>query len=112
MDVELGRMDIIMEVLLLSSHVALPREGHLEAAVHIMAHVGQKYNSRLVFNPSYPEIDHSVFKECDWSEFYRAAKEAIPVNAPEPHGSEVDIRMFVDSDHAGDTISCRSRSGS
>ena len=40
--VELGRIDIITEVLLLSSHVALPREGHLEAAVHVMAHVGQK----------------------------------------------------------------------
>ena len=61
-------------------------------------------------DPSYPEIDHSVFKECDWSEFYRDVKEAIPVNAPEPHGKEVDIRMFVDSDHAGDEVSCRSRS--
>ena len=39
--VELGRIDIILEVLLLSSHVALPIEGHLEAAVHAMAHVGQ-----------------------------------------------------------------------
>ena len=38
--IELGRVDIMMEVSLLSSHVALPREGHLEAAVHVMAHVG------------------------------------------------------------------------
>ena len=106
--VELGRIDIITKVSLLSSHVALPREGHLEAAVHVMAHVGQKYNSRLVYDPLYPEIDHSVFKECDWSEFYRDAKEAIPVNAPEPCRKEVDICMFVDSDHAGDKVSCRS----
>ena len=33
------------------------------------------------------------------------------MKAQEPHGKEVDIRMFVDSDHAGDKISCRSRSG-
>ena len=59
----------------------------------------------------YPEIDHSVFKECDWLEFYRDAKEAIPVNAPEPSGKKVDLCMFVDSDHAGDKISCRSKSG-
>ena len=103
--IEQGRIDIITEALLLSSHVALPREGHLEAAVHVMAHVGQKYNSRLVHDPSYPEIDHSIFKECDWSEFYRDAKEAIPVNAPEPCGKVVDICMFVDSDHAGDKVS-------
>ena len=67
----------------MSSHVALPREEHLEAAVHIMAHVGQRYNFRLVYDPSYPEIDHSVFEKCAWSEFCMDAKEAIPMNAPE-----------------------------
>ena len=52
--------------------------------MHVIVDIDQKYNSRLVYDPSYPEIDHSVFKECDWSEFYRDAKEAIPVNAPKP----------------------------
>ena len=82
--IELGRIDKITKVSLLSSHVALPRKGHLDAAVHVMVHVGQRYISRLVDDPSYLEIDHSVFKECEWSEFYRDAKEVIPVNAPEP----------------------------
>ena len=41
--IELERIDIITKVSLLSSHVALPREGHLEAVVHVMAHVGQRY---------------------------------------------------------------------
>ena len=93
----------------IGAEIFLPREEHLEAAVHVMVIVGQKYNSRLVHNPSYPEINHSVFKECGWPEFYRDTKEAIPMNAPEPHGKEVDTRMFVDSDHAGDKVSCRSR---
>ena len=52
--VKLGRIDIITKVLLLSSCVVLPREGHLQAAVHVMAHVGQRSNSRLVYDPSYP----------------------------------------------------------
>ena len=82
--VKLRRIDIITQVSLLSSYVALPRVGHLQAAVHIMAHIGQRYNFRLVYDPSYPEIDHSVFIECDWSECYRDAKEAVSVNAPEP----------------------------
>ena len=84
MDDQIERVDIITEVLLLSSHVASPREGHLEAAIHVMAYVGQRYYSRLMYDPSYPERDHSVFKECDCSEVYRDAKEAIPMNAPEP----------------------------
>ena len=75
-----------------------------------MVHVGQRYNSRLVYDPSYPEIDHSAFKKCDLSEFYRDVKEAIPINAPEPWGKEVNIHMFVDSDHTGDKVPHRSRS--
>ena len=43
--IELGRIDIMTEGWLLSSHIALPREDHLEAAVHVMAHISQKYNS-------------------------------------------------------------------
>ena len=39
--VELGRIDMITKVALLSYLIALPREGHLKAAVHVMAHVGQ-----------------------------------------------------------------------
>ena len=64
--IELGRIYIITKVSLLSSHVALPREGHLDAAVHAMAHVGWKYNSSLVYDPLCPEIDHSVIQKYDW----------------------------------------------
>ena len=67
--IELVRINIITKMSLLSFHVALLREGHLEAAVHIMAHVGQRHSSRLIYDPSYPEINHSIFKECDCSEF-------------------------------------------
>ena len=35
---------------------------HLEASVHIMAYVGQKYSSRLAYDPMYPDMDHNVFK--------------------------------------------------
>ena len=35
----------------------------------------------------------------------------MSVNAPGSCGKEVDICMFVDSDHAEDKVSCRSRSG-
>ena len=62
-------------------------------------------------DPLYPEIDCNVFKECDWPELYRDAKEAIPMDTPEPGGKEVDFGMYMDSDHAGDKVSCRSRSG-
>ena len=103
--IELEKIDIITKVLLFSSHVALPSEGCSDATVHTMVPVGQRYNSRLVHYPLYPEIDHNGFKKFDWSEFYHDAKEAIPVNSPEPQGKEVNTCMFVDSDYAGDKVS-------
>ena len=51
--IEKGRIDIITKVSLLSPHVALPREGHLETAVHVIAHIGHRYNSRLLYDPTY-----------------------------------------------------------
>ncbi len=40
--VELGHIDIATEVSLLSLHLALPCEGHLELALHIMGYLQQK----------------------------------------------------------------------
>ena len=109
--IDLGRINTITKVLLLSFYLALPRKAYLDAAVHVMTHVGERYDSRLVYNFSYLEIDCSVIKKCDCPEFYEDAKEAIPMNAPEPQGKKVDICMFVDSDHGGDKIFCKLKSG-
>jgi hypothetical protein len=53
----------------------------------------------------------SLSKKRDWKEFYAEAKEAIPLDAPEPRGKEVDLRLYVDSDHAGVKVTKRSRTG-
>ena len=34
---------------------------------------------------------------------------ALPMNAPEPRSSKVDIYMFVDSNNTWDEVPCRSR---
>ena len=109
--VELGRVDMITEVSLLASQLANPREGHLETVFHMFAYLKNKHNSRMVFDPTYPEIDMSVFKKCDWKHFYGEVKEAIPLNTPKLCSKEVDLHMFVDSDHAGDNLTRRSRTG-
>ena len=102
---------MIVEVSVLASHIAMPREGHLIAAYHVFAYSKKHHNSRLVFDPSYPEIDMSTFTSHDWKEFYGNLQEAIPPNAPPPLGKYMDLRMYVDSDHAGDKSNRRSRTG-
>jgi len=104
-------VDIITEVSTLASHMAMPREGHLDALFDVFCYLKRKHNSRLVSDHTYPEIKWDAFKEHDWKHFYGDVAEAIPPDAPEPRGKEVDLRMFVDSDHAGDKLTRRSRSG-
>eukprot|EP00804_Cyclotella_cryptica_P028067 CCRYP_017276-RA/>CCRYP_017276-RA protein AED:0.08 eAED:0.14 QI:0/0/0/1/0.25/0.2/5/0/724 len=108
---ELGRIDICTEVSMLSSFAAMPREGHLEAALHVFSYLKLRSNSRLIFDPKEPNVGESDFVECDWSDFYLGAEEALPPNAPKPLGKGVTLRMFVDSDHAGDKVSRRLRTG-
>jgi hypothetical protein len=40
---EIGRVDILHEVSLLSQYQAAPRQGHMEQALHIFAFLDKKY---------------------------------------------------------------------
>ena len=96
----------------MASQMAMPREGHLEVVLYVFAYIRQKYNSRMEFNPTYPVIDMNDFTECKWKGFNGDLKEAIPPNAPEERGEEVDLSGYVHSDHAGEKKASRSRSDS
>jgi hypothetical protein len=110
--VEIGRIDIITEVSLLASHLAMPRMGHLMQVWHIYAFLKQRHNGCLIFDPTYPRIDLNDFKDGeDWKEAYGDVKEPRPSNAPKPRGRGVVVRVFVDSDHAGEALTRRSRTG-
>ena len=67
--VELGRVDICCEVSMLSSHLCLPREGHLQQVYHIFAYLKANHNARLVFDPSYLPMNPNQFQRKDWRTF-------------------------------------------
>ena len=63
----MGRIDIANEASQLSSYLAMPRRGNVLRALHVMSHLKVKHDSRLVLDPSYPEIDVSEFEmNRDW----------------------------------------------
>jgi len=108
--VELGRLDIYIDVALLSSHMCQPRIGHLQV-LHIFAHLKHHENSNMVFDPNYITWAAEEFIQQDWSEFYKDATEQLPTNAPPPRGQAVQINAFVDADHAGNRVTRRSHTG-
>jgi len=112
--VELGRIDICLEVSMMSSHLALPRQGHLEQLLHVFAYLKKHHNAELVLDPSDPVVDEASFDAKDWtsSEFgHIQGKEELPGNMPEPRGFGFVMRAKVDADHASDSVSRRSRTG-
>jgi hypothetical protein len=100
--VELGRIVIVTKISILSSYLAYPYEGHFETSLHVMGYLKLKHNSRLIFYPTYPDIDQTAFPKCDWMEFYGNVIKAIPPDMPPSLGKDFGICMMVDSDHVGE----------
>ena len=117
---ELGRLDILHEVSLLSQYLAQPRCGHLVQAMNIFVYL--KHHNR-----SWMLLDHSRF-DIEWvpkgnndinpieraqglKDIYTDACDELPHNMPEARGKEVDITVFVDADHAGNRVTRRSHTG-
>jgi len=120
--VELGRVDICTEVSMLSSHLALPRRGHLDALFHMFAYLKAHHNSEMVFDPSDPGLDMDLFPREDWGlSIYGDANEELPPmksfddsgpsEMPEPRGKGFRIVVYVDCDLGGDCVTRRSRTG-
>jgi hypothetical protein len=99
--VELGGIDIYVDVALLSSYMAQPRVGHLQKVLHVFSYLKCHENSKLVYDPFPQSWDSTQFQQFDWTSFYRDVKENIPTNAPEPQCNAVQMNVFVDADHAG-----------
>ena len=109
--VEIGRIDILLEVALLSTYLALPRAGHLEQVIHIFGYLKAHPKRKLAFDPLHPKISESRFQKHDWEDFYRGAMEAIPGDMPPPRGRYMSTHCFEDAGHANDETNRRSQTG-
>ena len=67
--IELGRIDICTETLMLASHLVLPCKSHLQQIYQIFAYLKKHHNAELVDNQSYPNVElKQDFAKGDWSE--------------------------------------------
>jgi hypothetical protein len=109
--VELGRIDIMVDVSLPSSFCMQPRMGHLDQVFHIFGYLKRNRRVTIMFDEQCVDWDETSFEKHDWTDFYRDARNEIPPNAPPPRGNAVQINYFVDADHAGNRITRRSQTG-
>ena len=92
-------------------HLALPREGHLEKALHVLGYLKEHKKLRLMFDCGMPTVDERLFKLYDWIYYYRHAMDPVPENMPEARVLSVSISMFADASHGGNMKDLQSQTG-
>ena len=106
--IKIGKIDILLKVFLLSSHLALPCIGHLQAVYRIFGYLKQVPKQSLYFDPKKPIISEDRFQIFYWEDFYKDAREPIPLDMPDPRGLYMLTHCFVDANHVGDNTTRRS----
>ena len=64
-----------------------------------------------MFDCRYPRISSKLFKEYNWFDLYRDAKEDTTPNTTESRVNEISISMFVDAYLAGYNYTRRIQTG-
>ena len=70
---EIWRIDILLEVSLILSHLELPRIGHIQAVNRIFGYLKQVPKWRLYFEPKKLIISEDRLQISDWEDFYKYA---------------------------------------
>ena len=66
---------------------------------------------RLIMHHTMPEIDESVFRHAEWTDFCGDVIKEDPPNMPVSLGNAVQMSCFVDADHAGNKVTWGSHTG-
>ena len=97
--VTLGRFDIAVSVMTMSSFRAAPKEGHLERLKRIYGYLRKHPEGAIRFRTGIPP-NETLFSmpEYDWMyTIYGHCEEEVPSDLPPPKGKMVRMTTFVDA---------------
>jgi len=110
--INLGRFDIAVHVMSMSSFRVQPRVGHLSRMKRIYSYLLNYNNSVIRIRTELPDVLDFNFFEYDWSNSpYAGAREDIPSNLPNARGKPVLMTSFVDANLYHDALSGKSVTG-
>ena len=112
--VSIGRWDIQIAVMTLSSFRAQPRQGHLDRAKRVYCYLKNLKHFKIRFcteEPDYSDLP-DIPDYHDWSDTaYRRHEEPLPTNAPPPLGKRVVITHYYDASLMHDVLSGKAVTG-
>ncbi|KAL7426750.1 hypothetical protein ACHAXM_000563 [Skeletonema potamos] len=110
--ISLGRFDISVHVMTLSSFRTQPRQGHLDRMKRIYGYLSKMKHATIRFRTTMPDISDFSFIDRDWSNTpYSGAREELPKNLPMARGKPVLMTTFVDANLMHDVLSGKSVTG-
>ena len=110
--ITLGRFDVAVAVMTMSSYRVAPRKGHLARVQRIVGYLLRMKNGFIRIRTDLPDYSDMPPAKHDWSHsVYGDVKEVIPTDAPEPLGKPVAPTSFVDANLYHDYITGRSVTG-
>ena len=89
---------------MLSSHLALPREGNFQEILNIFAYLNKNTNLEIVFDPCDQYIDMDSFhpQDCNYSIYSIPGEElkgGVPPDMPAPIGMGLVTHAFIGAYH-------------
>ena len=107
-----ARMDITLAVSSISRFASKPREGHMRRALKIIGYLKKYPKKGYVIDPREP-ISIEKYSDVipDFGNQYEKFEEEIDEKIPKPLMKELDINIFVDSNHGHDLVTGKSITG-
>ena len=72
-EVDIGRVDILLEISLISSELALRRVGYLQAIYRMFRYLNKVPKRKLYFDPRKPMTPVDILLNFDWEYLYPGA---------------------------------------
>ena len=98
MDTEIERVDIMLEISMISQYQWFPIEGNMQQVMHILAFPNKKYKLTLYIDMSLPQIDYWDFntKQEYFTVYKFYYEEPTYHKMPWPWGRPIVLPIFVD----------------
>ena len=110
--ITIGRLDIQVAVMTLSSFRSAPRRGHLDRAKRVVSYVYQFNEGCIRIRTGIPDFSEYPDHQYDWMQtIYTGAQEMLPHDAPPPLGKPVMTTSYVDANLMHDMLTGRSVTG-
>ena len=110
--IQLGRFDITVHVMTLSSFRAAPRRGHLDRIKRVYGYVSKMKGGIIRYRTEKPDVSDLNFAEQDWSQTpYAGSKEEVPKDAPRALGESVRLITFGDANLMHDLLNGKAVTG-